>query len=142
VPQSTILDETRLSLDGELKELERLAVWIRGFRERHSLSEDVEFRLNLALEELFTNAVRHGGCKGIPDAVSMGLQMAGDDVAVEYADRGQPFDPADAPVPDLESPLEERRAGGLGLHFVRRIARHIEYHRVNGWNRITMRIAL
>ncbi|HEV2445044.1 MAG TPA: ATP-binding protein, partial [Candidatus Sulfopaludibacter sp.] len=103
MPQSTILDETRLSLDGDLKELERLAVWIRGFRERHSLSEDAGFRLNLALEELFTNAVRHGGCNGMLDAVSMGLQLAGGEVGVEYSDRGQPFDPADAPPPDLDS---------------------------------------
>lgn len=142
MPQSTILSEAELSLNGDVEELGRLAVWIRQFCERHSLGEDVDFRLNLGLEELFTNAVRHGGCKGMADAVSIRLQRDGADVLVEYADRGRPFDPADAPPPDLQSPLEVRADGGLGLHFVRQIARQFEYHRVDECNRITMRLAI
>lgn len=140
--QSTILSVAELSLDGKLEEIERLAVWIRQFCESHSLGEDVDFRLNLALEELFTNAVRHGGCRGVADACEIRLKPNGSEVLVEYADRGTPFDPADAPPPDLSSRLEERRAGGLGLHFVRQIARAFEYHRVGEWNRITMRLAI
>jgi anti-sigma regulatory factor (Ser/Thr protein kinase) len=142
VPQSTILSAVELSLDGSLEEIERLAVWIRHFCEQNALREDVDFRLNLALEELFTNAVRHGGCKGMAGASTVRLQLEDGAVAVEYADRGQPFDPADAPPPDLTSPLEERRAGGLGLHFVRQMARQFEYHRVGDWNRITMRLGI
>lgn len=131
-----------LTLDGDLKELERLAVAIRDFCDRHSLPDDLDFRLNLALEELFTNAVRHGGCRGMTDAAVIRLEAAPPDVKVEYADRGEVFDPAAAPRPDLNAPLEERQAGGLGLHFVRQIAREFEYHREDGWNRITMRIAI
>ena len=142
MPQSTNLIQVELSLAGNLKELERLAVYIRQFCERYSLGEDVDFRLNLALEELFTNAVRHGGCKGMEDAVTIRLRPEPADILVDYADRGQPFDPADAPPPDLDAPLEQRQAGGLGLHFIRQIARDFEYHRVGEWNRITMRIAI
>ena len=142
MPQSTNLTQVELSLAGDLKELERLAVWIRQFCELHSLGEDVDFRLNLALEELFTNAVRHGGCQGMADATSIRLQPEVGGIWVEYADRGRPFDPADAPPPDLDAPLEKRRTGGLGIHFVRQMARQFEYHRVGEWNRITMRIPL
>ena len=140
--KSTLLGDAELCLDGDLKELERLAVEVRRFCDVHALREDIDFRLNLALEELFVNAVRHGGCKGLPAAVSIRLQPDGGDVLVEYADRGAPFDPADAPTPDLDLPLAERSAGGLGLHFVRQVARQFEYHRVGEWNRITMRIAI
>jgi serine/threonine-protein kinase RsbW len=136
------LSDVELSLGGDLKELERLAVWIRQFCEQHSLNEDVDFRLNLVLEELFTNAVRHGGCKGVADAVSIRLRPNGPEIVAEYSDRGRPFDPSDASPPDLTASLEERRVGGLGLHFVRQMTRYFEYHRVDERNLITMRLAI
>ena len=142
IVQSTVLSDPQLSLDGDLKELERLAVWIRQFCERHGLGVDVDFRLNLVLEELFTNAVRHGGSKGMIGAASIRMEARDGHVLVEYADRGSAFDPADAPAPDLSSPLEERRVGGLGLHFVRQMTSEFEYHRVGEWNRITMRLTI
>lgn len=140
--ESAILTHPALTLNGDLKELERLTAWVRQFRAEHGLEDDVEFRLNLAIEELFTNAVRHGGCKGVANAVTIALEREGPDVIVKYTDCGEAFDPADAPAADLESPLEERRAGGLGLHFVRQMAHRFEYHRWNSENRITMRLAI
>jgi serine/threonine-protein kinase RsbW len=89
--------------------------------------------LNLALEELFTNAVQHGGCEGMERAVKIRLEAAGDGVQVEYCDRGTPFDPANAPAPDVS------RIGGLGVHLVRNIMRDFKYQRAGEWNRITMR---
>jgi serine/threonine-protein kinase RsbW len=140
--QSAILTEPAINLNGDLKELERLAGWLGQCCREAALEGDIEFRLNLALEELFTNSVRHGGCKGMKDAASIRLQADGPDVLVEYSDREQPFDPADAPPPDLDSPLAERRSGGLGLHFIRQMTHHFEYHRVGERNQITMRLSI
>ena len=89
--------------------------------------------MNLALEELFTNALRHGGCEGMQQAVRIRLERDGDGVRVEFCDRGRPFDPAGAPPPD------PGRIGGLGIHLVRRIMRDFQYQRAGDWNRITMR---
>ena len=109
------------------------------FCRRHSLPEDVEFDLNLALEELFVNSVRHGGCDGVEGAVEVRFTLTPDGVAVEYADRGTPFDPTQAPAPDITAPLAARPDGGLGIHLIRQVMRDIEYYRVGGWNRIRMR---
>lgn len=140
MPQSSLLSE--LTFNGDLKELERLSTAIGEFCRARKLGEDLEFRLNLVLEELFTNSVRHGGCAGAANAAKVRLDAAEDHVDVEYADRGVAFDPADAPAPDLESPLETRPAGGLGLHFVRQIAPDFEYDRSDEWNRIRLRLPL
>lgn len=142
MPQSAILTDPAINLDGNLKELDRLAAWLSRYCSDAGLGDDIQFRLNLALEELFTNAVRHGGCDGMPDAAAIRLRRDAGEVQVEYSDRGRPFDPAEAPAPDLESPLVERAPGGLGLHFVRQLAAHFEYHRVGERNRITLRLAI
>jgi anti-sigma regulatory factor (Ser/Thr protein kinase) len=72
--------------------------------------------------------------------VSVRLSRDDNAVAVEFADRGVAFDPAAAPPPDLDAPMGERRAGGLGLHFVRSLSRIVEYRRDNGWNYLKLRL--
>ena len=124
-----------LVLDGNLAELARLTAETARFCRQYALGDDLEFDLNLVLEELFVNSVRHGGCK----TVEFELAMMPDGVTLEYADRGPAFDPTQAAAPDVTAPLEDRPIGGLGLHLVRQIMRDIEYHRVDGWNRIRMR---
>jgi serine/threonine-protein kinase RsbW len=128
-----------LILDGKLSELPRLVAEASSFCAEHALGGDVEFQLNLVLEELFTNAIRHGGCEGLAEAVRVQFETLPDGVAIEFADRGLPFDPTEAPVPDVDGPLETRQIGGLGIHLVRQIVRELRYERVDGWNRLTMR---
>ena len=127
------------TFDGDLGELERLAEEVEWFCEEHGLSSDVEFDLNLALEELFVNAVRHGGCAGVKDAARVRLERTGDGVRVEFSDRGREFDPAAVPAPDLEASMAERKAGGLGLHLVRNMMQDFAYRRSGEWNHMVMR---
>jgi anti-sigma regulatory factor (Ser/Thr protein kinase) len=129
--------EAEFFLNGDLRELDRLAEEIGRFCTTHSLGDDATFELNLVLEELFVNSVRHGGCEGMANAARVRMR-AGTAVEVEYQDRGWPFDPTQAPEPDIHAPLEERTPGGLGIHLMRKIMRNVEYARVDEWNRINM----
>jgi len=133
-----ILSAAELVLNGDLGELKRLAAETARFCRENSLGEDVELDLNLALEELFANAVKHGGCQGMNDAVEIRIGLRSDGVQVEYADRGRPFDPGLAPPPDLSVPLRDRQPGGFGVHLIRQVMQNIEYRRAGEWNRITM----
>ena len=135
-----ILTEAEFAFNGSLAELARLADETRRFCQENSLASEVEFDLNLALEELFTNSLNHGGCAGLHNAVWIRLQLADGDVRVEFCDRGNFFDPDAAPAIDLTAPLERRQAGGLGIHLVRQIVRDLQYQRRGEWNRITMRL--
>jgi len=133
-----ILTETEFVLDGRLGELEHLVAETTKFCGEHSLGEEVEFDLNLALEELFVNSLNHGGCAGMENAVQVRLQLLDRAVHLEFSDRGQPFNPLEVPEPDLDARLEDRPVGGLGLHLVRQIMRNVEYRRLGEWNRVTM----
>ena len=59
-------------------------------------------------------------------------------VQVTFSDRGRPFDLTAAPQVDVDAPLSERRAGGLGIHLVRQIMREVSYRREGEWNVLTM----
>ena len=132
-------DHSEVILHGNLSELGRLARETASFCREHRLADEVAFELNLALEELFVNAVRHGGCEGLENAAEIDLRMTPGSVQIDFADRGRPFDPRSAPAPDLFAPLSDRHLGGLGIHLVRRLMLDLEYRRDGEWNRITMR---
>jgi serine/threonine-protein kinase RsbW len=92
---------------------------------------DARFAVRLAVEEVFTNILEHGyrGNGRVEIVVDGG---AGDGsgrrcVRVRLRDHAPPFDPADAPPPDLDSPLEERDPGGLGWHLVRQLVDALEH---------------
>jgi serine/threonine-protein kinase RsbW len=128
-----------IALDGSVSELERLAAEVGAFCRAHALGENVEFDLNLVLEELFTNSVRHGGCAGLSPAARIRLSPGAEGVAIEYRDRGTPFNPLEAPEANIHAPLEERRPGGLGIHLMRQIMTDLRYRRTDGENELTMR---
>jgi serine/threonine-protein kinase RsbW len=127
-----------IALDGSVGELERLAAEVAAFCHGNGLGKEVQFDLNLVLEELFMNTIRHGGCRDQANAALIRMQAAGAAVEVEYRDRGIPFNPLDAPEANLSAPLDERQPGGLGIHLVRRIMSDLRYRRSEGENRLTM----
>ena len=131
VPQSPAL-----LLNGNLKELARLTAETERFCQDHSLPVDVEFDLNLVLEELFVNSVNHGGCRDLKNAAEVLLSARSYGIVIEYADRCSAFNPLDAPEPDIVSPLSERPIGGLVIHHKCQIMRDCEYQRTNEWNRM------
>ena len=138
--KSAVLSDTDFELDGDLGELGLLVEQVNRFCRAAGLDDEAAFELNLVLEELFTNTVRHGGCSGVRHAVWVQLKLLEHGgVAVDYRDCGVPFDPTSAAVPELAGPLSERQPGGLGIHLVRQIMGDLRYQRAGSWNRLTMR---
>ncbi len=93
-------------------------------------------KLQLIVEELFTNSIRHGG-SGVVKII-----LTGEDhrVHLRYEDNGNVFDPFD-PANDipLQRPAEERVAGHLGLILIRAFAEQARHEAlVEGGNRIVL----
>jgi anti-sigma regulatory factor (Ser/Thr protein kinase) len=101
--------------------------FVDEFLEAEGLSPDSGYDLQLLLEELFTNMVRHA--KGGRDHVLFVMERDGEYVTMRLSDFDvDPFDPRKTPEVDITAPIEGRRAGGLGIHLVKRIADHIDYN--------------
>ena len=99
-------------------------------------------RLNLVLEELFTNTVKHGH-KGDCDApVWIGLTRADGAVQVVYEDKAPAFNPyAHLPEEPADTTLELRKVGGLGVLLTKELAASRDYAYLFGRNRIRLTLA-
>lgn len=133
-----------LSLRSDPAELRRLADFAVGFAHRHALPDAERARLLVILEELFTNAVKHGyngGARG--GRIEIALACKAGRLRIAFTDDGRPFDPLTWPLPDLDQPAAKRRIGGLGLHIVRSLTDDAQYARDSGRNHLvlTRRIA-
>ena len=100
------------------------------------------FQIHLVLEELAVNTVNYGFRDGgDPDegAIEILIEQEGDRLHIDYIDNGTPFNPfEDAPKPDLDASVAERRIGGLGVHFVRTMMDEVGYKREGDRNHVSL----
>jgi serine/threonine-protein kinase RsbW len=123
-----------ISLRNERAELTRLAVLVEQFGAQHHLSDDVVMNVNLVLDEIVANVIRYAHLGG-EDRIDVRLALDRGAVAIDVDDPGVAFNPLDAPPPNLDAPIDERRPGGLGIHIVKSLAETVSYRRADGRNR-------
>lgn len=114
----------------KMESLALLVDFVREFLGAEKLSEDVAFDLDLVIEELFTNLVRHSRGEG---DIEVELARAPGEIRISLrAAEPSPFDPTAAPRVNVSLPAEDRRAGGLGIHFVRELCHIFRYEWTDG----------
>ena len=129
----------QITLQNDLSEITRLTEEIEAFGDEEGLGPKDIFALTLSLDELVTNVISYGYEPGAPHQIQVTLEKVGDEVLVQIEDEGRPFDPTLAPEPDVSVPVEHRRIGGLGIHFVKKMMARFEYERVGGKNVVRLR---
>lgn len=133
---------TEISIDAvaEMPLLEVVQAQIDAFADDHGWSEESRFQVSLALEEVLTNVISYGADgQAQPLRAHVRLRQEAGEVWVGIADDGVAFDPLQAPPPDLESGLDERRVGGLGVFLVQQLMDSVTYRRDGAWNRLELR---
>lgn len=122
-------------------ELERLMPDLARFLEHHGVETSVAYIVQLAVEELILNVIKHGGMPDAPREIAIRLHLNDAKHAVlEVEDDGAPFDLREAPAPDFDDILKGKRAGGLGVHLVRSLTSSLEYRRDGERNHVRVRI--
>ena len=127
-----------IRVKNDAAELEKLGTWLRAFAGEHGLFEVDIHAVELVLEELLLNVIAHGHEDDCEHFIAMRLSAIGADLQIEVEDDGRAFDPADAPLPDLDASVETRTFGGLGLHLVRSFVDELSYCRSGELNLLTL----
>ena len=121
-----------------LREIPRVAQMVEDLGAEYKLPADAVYDVQLALEEILTNVITHGYPDDHVHHISIRLNVGDGTVTAEIVDDGRPFNPLEAPRPDLTAGIRERTVGGLGVHFVRQLMDHMEYSRGEGKNRLVV----
>lgn len=127
-----------------LDQLRLVRAFVESFCADGGLQRTDCLRLNLVLEELFTNTVRHGHRGDCEAPIWIALERAADGVRVVYEDRAPPFNPyAYTRLPDapLDTTVSMRKIGGLGVLLTKELAAARDYAYLFGRNRIRLTMA-
>ena len=125
-----------------LDELRPVQAFLEGFCADLGLPRQECLRLNLVLEELFTNTVKHGHRGDCDAPVWIGLTRTNGGVQVVYEDKAPPFNPyARLPEDPPDTTLELRKIGGLGVLLTKELAASRDYAYLFGRNRIRLTLA-
>jgi serine/threonine-protein kinase RsbW len=122
-------EKISIRLANQVSEIGRLSEIVNEFAQLHQLTDDALFAINLALEEILINVIKHGYDDTDAHEIAVRFWLSGNNFTAEIADDGVPFDPLDLPAPDITKPLEERQIGGLGVHLIRNMMDKVEYRR-------------
>ncbi len=132
------MDELVVMLKNDLTELGRLARVIEEFGERNHWPVKIIYGVNLSLDELVTNIISYAYTDAAEHQIALRVAFEQPRLTVVLEDDGRPFNPLEAPQPDLAIPVEEREIGGLGIFLVRKTMDHLEYSRRENKNILVM----
>lgn len=129
----------RLVIDSQLKEIRRAMELVDQFQVHHGLADEDANALHVLLDEILSNSIRHGLGGAASHEIAVTLELSEGEIMVAVEDDGIAYDPTQAAPPVLTGTLEERKAGGMGLAFMRSLTHSIEYRRMEGRNRLVLR---
>lgn len=127
-----------LKVKSDREELDGITSAVEAFSADEDWSTDLLFRINLVIEELVLNIIDYGYDDNDHE-IELNFNSDANSVTIDITDEGRAFDPLnDAPEPDVNSPLEDRHVGGLGVYLARTMMDELTYRRENSRNHLTL----
>jgi len=128
--------------NSRLSDLKKARAFLESFCAGAGIEKQAGLRLNLVVEELFLNTVKHGHRGGSDAPVWITLSTEPDGIRLTYEDHAAPFNPfAPGARELLEALSETRREGGLGVLLAHSLTQRSEYAYLYGRNRIRVSLA-
>jgi anti-sigma regulatory factor (Ser/Thr protein kinase) len=126
------------------QEYPRLQAFVDQACNRAGCSPGQRTRVQLVVEELFSNTVKYGQREAVPASVTISIVFAGEHpMTVHYEDDAPQHDAFDQAETEQELKLSitKRRVGGLGIVLVRELGKDVSYSWSGGKNRVMFAVA-
>lgn len=138
-PDGPNANENALSLDSSLSEIARIPAWLERLASRDGIPERTRFVMDLCLEEVLSNIVRHGHADAPNHPILIVYANPRKDMfTLVVEDQGPLFNPLLAHDKPIPLTLEEFSEGGRGIHLLKHFADRLSYEPTPTGNRLTL----
>ena len=128
-----------LNMEAQFDEIERIRAAVNILSQAEGWPPQLLYQIELVLEEIGTNIIKYGRDGKGETEIQITLTSKSRSLILEIIDSGKPFDPfTEAPAPDLDSSVEKRPIGGLGVFLVQEMMDEASYRREDGKNVVTL----
>jgi serine/threonine-protein kinase RsbW len=123
------------TVPARLDSLHEILAFISDHAREKGFNKDSLNRIQLVAEEALVNVFHYAYEHRAGGDVEVRLmEKDGPVLEVEIRDKGIPFDPLSVCEPDVETGISQRKIGGMGIFFVRRMADEVRYRRETDTN--------
>jgi len=126
--------KNQIILKNEKEEITNFNAILEEFAERNEIPFKANMEICLAVEEILMNIISYAHEDEQDHEIGVKWWLEDDSFLLEIIDSGIEFDPTKLPKPDLESSVEDRKIGGLGIHFVKKLMQDVNYKREDDKN--------
>jgi serine phosphatase RsbU (regulator of sigma subunit)/anti-sigma regulatory factor (Ser/Thr protein kinase) len=138
ISQKAAIPVFKIAVKNEMLEIGRVKLHFKTFAEQNGISVQVRRKVNVVFDEMLNNIISYAFRDGNEHYIQIRAELSQDRLSVTIEDDGIAFNPLDAESPDTDLSLEEREAGGLGIHVVRNVMDKVEYLRRIDKNIVTL----
>jgi serine/threonine-protein kinase RsbW len=120
-----------------VNELQSIFSFLKGNWNELNVKDGVQMEMQLSVEELFMNMVRHNS--SADGDIEVLVERKEDKIMISLCDFEEvPFDITKAEEIDFEEYFKQKKFGGLGLHLVKELMDEIKFNHSDGISTITM----
>jgi anti-sigma regulatory factor (Ser/Thr protein kinase) len=131
--------EVKVTVKNRIEDLLRVNALFESFATQHDISGRLRYHLLVSIEEILTNIIKYGFDEEGVHPIHITFRRVEDQIEMEFEDRGREFNPLEIGEPDLDSPIEDRQLGGLGIHLVKKMVDEAKYRREGDRNILLLR---
>jgi len=107
--------EYKLIISSDLEQLEKVHEFIYSICQENQISDDDEFKINLAVSEAVSNSIIHGNRNEYEKNVEINFKLMDNEITISISDEGEGFDIESAPDPTTEENLLKESGRGIFL---------------------------
>ena len=131
--------EVRVTVKNRIEDLLRVNSVFESFATQHEIGGRLRYHLLVSIEEILTNIIKYGFDEEGIHPIHVTFRKVAEQIEMEFEDRGREFNPLEVAEPDLETPIENRQLGGLGIHLVKKMVDEATYRREGDKNILILR---
>ena len=129
-----------LVISNDISELRKIQAAISKLSEKWDLLPKVSMNINMVLEEVISNTIFYGYKDDSEHLINLDFTLGDGYLEIEITDDAAEFEiTGAAEFADAEKSADDRKIGGLGIHFVKSLMDDVRYRRENNKNIITLR---
>lgn len=130
-----------LKVEATIENLSKVFTFLQESLDKCDVPPKIKRQIKLCVEEVYMN-ITHYAYNPETGEATVGVDLVGGEdpkrIIISFADEGKPYDPLKREDPDVESGLDDRPIGGLGIYLVKTTMDSIDYEYKDGQNLLTI----
>jgi len=122
-----------LVIDSTIEKIPEISALLGEEMQTFGFGSEMILDTQLAVEEVITNVINHG-YKKTGGEIIVSSRISPERIEVQIIDAAPRFDPLSVPEPELDSTIEDRNVGGLGIFLIRQVMDEVSYRYEDGKN--------